>query len=99
MTTTFYSSRDNTYSLSLTNNGSPYSLSTTTLVTLKWYSGAIDSLNNPDAISFDDSEISLNLGMADLDPGIYQMALILFDPLHPDGIVWDDHLSFKIVSV
>ena len=101
MSGVFYTARDNTYALTLTEAGATYPLVAVTKLAIKHDGIVYDTIANPPVLSFSTvtNIVTLNLGKTALPQGIYQMALILFDALRPGGVVWDSTLQFRIENI
>jgi hypothetical protein len=96
---TFFSDRDNKFTLSLTNDGAPYDLSLTTKVEFIGDGVAFNSVDNPTIVSYDSEEITLALGQSALAAGVYSLNLVLYDAVNVNGIVWSTDLLFKIRDI
>jgi hypothetical protein len=96
MNAQFYKGRDNSVTLTLTNNGVPVAPASITKLEFKFDGGAIDSVADPAVFAFGPTSIRLNFGDSDLPEGTYQMMMIVYSADYPDGVVWAEQLWFLI---
>lgn len=89
LSNTVYNNRDNVISLSLLSDGVVINHTSITRVQLKVGTVVLDSQTNPTWFDLTNaSKITLKLGFASLTTGRSLASLIIFDVLHPDGVVW-----------
>ena len=90
MKATFYTNRDNYYTLSCTLNGSTFSLTAATDIELKHHKGSIKRSVSPAVFEADGGNVRLNLGEARLDAGSYSMYIIIYTTSWPNGMVFGE---------
>ena len=86
-----YLGHDNTIDLLLKADGSAVDLSSVTRMTVDFDGTIIDSQTAPAAFDWSTGTIGklvLALGAQPIAAGTYQVALTVYDPTHPNGIVW-----------
>lgn len=88
MNATFYTNRDNYYTLSCALNGSTFSLTAATDIELKHHKGSIKRSTMPAVFEADGGNVRLNLGEAGLDAGTYPTHIIIYTTSWPNGMVW-----------
>lgn len=88
MKATFYTNRDNYYTLSCTLNGSAFSLTAATDIELKHHKGSIKRSVSPAVFEADGGNVRLNLGEAGLEAGTYPTHIIIYTKSWPNGMVW-----------
>ena len=88
MNATFYTNRDNYYTLSCALNGSTFSLTAATDIELKHHKGSIKRSTTPAVFEADGGNVRLNLGEAGLDAGTYPTHIIIYTTSWPNGMVW-----------
>ena len=88
MKATFYTNRDNYYTLSCTLNGSTFSLTAATDIELRHSGGSIKRSTSPDVFTTDGQSVRINLGKSDLAAGMYRMHIVIYTAAWPLGMVW-----------
>lgn len=86
-----YLGRDNPIAIQLSEDGQVLDLSGITRMTLEvaGHGVVVDSAENSSGIIWEgpDGVIRMNLGDAEVPPGVYAATIVAYDPLHPDGQV------------
>jgi hypothetical protein len=100
-TLVFYKDRDNSVLLKLRQNGIELAYtSVINKVTVKWRAGSVDSVANPTLFDVQNSGVRLKLGGINVAaPATLQALLIIHSNLYwPNGVVWTDRLTIKLLT-
>ena len=100
---TVYLAHNNSIYIKLKVDGEAVDLSPVTKIILSdsgcaW---AVDSSSSPGVFDWSDGlgVLKIKLGDEPIPSGTYSCYLFIFDPTNPDGIVWGDKISIKVVSI
>ena len=103
ITVIVYKTHDNTFSIEVSENGTPVNLITTGVdrVVVTSASEQVDS--DVDASAFDYTTLGATgiiefdfADVSDLDIGSHQCQLTIYDTAHPNGQVWDDIFAMSV---
>ena len=93
MAINLYRNRDNEVTMTLLNNEVPVSMSAVTKLEFTGNLLSFNSVDNPEVFIFGVDSVRLRLGLLDKPPGKYHVALIVYFPTKPLGIVWEESIE------
>lgn len=95
----FYKNRDNTSLLRLYLNEVEIAyVGNVTKVEVKWRGGSVASDTHPTLFSITSNGIRLKLGsLALTEPVTLQALIVIFSATWPNGVVWDDRVTIKLL--
>ena len=88
MKATFYSGRDNYYTLACTLDDTPFDLSAATDIEVKFPDGGVKLSEKPEVFEVAGTDMRLSLGEAELPTGIHLAHIIVYTTAWPNGMVF-----------